>query len=163
MQYTPMMFRGAICLAAFFLIITASSSVYAESPWSITKTLSINHVGDPRNNDGLHAEAFGITYAINDVHAVKLGYFENSQKRDSALLGYSYTYRDTEHYALTANLYFANNYEDTYFKLIDSVEMIPLLGINWHITKDVDLVFEGIPVPGSDPYFLLQTGLSYNF
>lgn len=135
----------------------------AESSWSVIKTLSINHVGDPRNNDGFHPEAFGLSYAINDAHALKLGFFENSQKRDSVLVGYSYTYRDTPDYDLTANLYFADSYEDTYFKLIDSVEMIPLLGLNWHLTDNIDLVLEGIPVPGSDPYFLLQTGISYRF
>jgi hypothetical protein len=149
-------------LVSVFLL-AGSHTLQAETPWSVIKTLSINHVGDPRNNDGFHAEAFGIGYALNDSHALKLGFFENSQKRDSVLVGYSYTYRDTPDYDLTANLYFADSYDDTYFKLIDSVEMIPLLGLNWHLTNKVDLILEGIPVPGSDPYFLLQTGLSYRF
>ncbi len=150
----------SICLM-FFLV--DANLLHAETPWSVIKTLSINHVGDSRNNDGFHPEAFGLSYAINKNHALKLGFFENSQKRDSVLVGYSYTYRDTPKYDLTANLYFANKYDDTYFELIDSVEMIPLLGLNWHLTNDIDLIFEGIPVPGSEPYFLLQTGLSYRF
>lgn len=150
-------------LIALLPSVLHSKPVQADTPWSVIKTLSINHVGDPRSNDGIHLEAFGLSYAINDKHALKLGFFENSQKSDSVLVGYSYTYRQTQNYDLTANLYFANNYDDTYFGLIESVELIPLLGINWHITKNIDLVLEGIPVPGSDPYFLLQTGLSYNF
>lgn len=149
---------GLLCL--IFMCVT---HVQAEPSWSVVKTLSINHVGDPRNNDGFHAEAIGISYAFNDTHAVKLGYFENSQKRGSYLVGYTYTFSSGQNFDFTGNLYLANNYDDTYFGLIDSVELIPLLGINWHLTKNIDFIAEGIPVPGSDPYFLLQTGLSYRF
>ncbi len=149
---------GLLCL-----VFLHATNVQAEPSWSIVKTLSINHVGDPRNNDDFHAEAIGISYAFNDTHAVKLGYFENSQKRDSYLVGYTYTFSSGPNFDFTGNVYLANNYDDTYFGLIDSVELIPLLGINWHLTKDIDFVAEGIPVPGSDPYFLLQTGLSYRF
>lgn len=149
---------GMLCLT--FLL---AANVQAESAWSVIKTLSINHIGDSRNNDGFHGEAFGINYDFNDTHAIKLGYFENSQKRDSYSIGYTYTFITTPHYDLTGNLYLANNYDDTYFGLIKSVELIPLLGINWHLTKDIDFIAEGIPVPGSEPYFLLQTGLSYRF
>lgn len=88
--------RGKTFLTVMLLpFLFCCNPVLAESSWSAIKTLSINHVGDPRNNDGFHPEALGLSYAINDSHALKLGFFENSQKRDSVLVGYSYTYRDT--------------------------------------------------------------------
>ena len=92
-RYTSL--TGLLCL-----VFMHATNVQAEPSWSVIKTLSINHVGDPRNNDGFHAEAIGISYAFNDIHAVKLGYFENSQKRDSYLLGYTYTFSSGQQFSI---------------------------------------------------------------
>lgn len=145
------------------MLCVSMMPVYADTGFSVVKTISINHVGDPRKNDGIHKEAIAFRYGLDDTHAFSIGYFENSQRKDAFLLGYNYTYHKTPRYELTANLYLANNYDDTYVDLIPTVEFIPLLGLNWHLTSKIDFVMEGIPVPGSSPYVLLQTGLSYRF
>ncbi|MBU0657009.1 MAG: hypothetical protein KJ914_17940 [Gammaproteobacteria bacterium] len=129
-----------------------------EADWSLTKIITLNHIGSPSENDGFHPEAFNLEKAINDKAHYSIGILENSEERLGLTAGYSRVFYQRGRLDLTGNFYLSSNYRRLPF-----IVPVPTLGIRYHLTPRTDLLMEAVPFHDEgDPYLIFITGINFD-
>ncbi|MBU0500606.1 MAG: hypothetical protein KJ558_03310 [Gammaproteobacteria bacterium] len=143
----------------FTLLFLLQGTCAHADDWSFTKIISIDHIGDPSENDGLRPEAFVLEYATSPASSWSFGVLENSEGRFGLTAGYSHTFYRIGPLDLTGNLHLVSNYKD-----LPYIMPLPTLGVRYHLTAAIGLMAEVLPVPKrDDPYSIFITGINFDF
>ncbi len=144
---------------ALFLILFFGLISTIRADWSLTKLITIHHLGSPSENDGLHPEAFLFEKKLAHNRYYSLGIVENSEERIGPIVGYTKVLGRRDRLAFTGNIYLSSNYNRLPF-----IMPIPTAGIRYQLTKDTQFLAEAVPVPDEDEsYVIFMTGINVDF
>lgn len=142
----------AVLVFCCFPLITQASD------WSLTKILTVNHVGSPSDNDGVRKGSFILENQLNSNRYLMMGITENSEARNGLMIGYSKRHQRSAKLETTRNIYVSSNYKKLPFLM-----PIPTFGVRYQVTPKIKLLAEAVPVPDPHAYVLVLTGVNVSF